>query len=471
MSYTDPNFTIVTSGGCNSFCSFCTDPYKRKAAPDYLDNLKALLHSDYIPDHFHQVSITGGEPTLSPDLKEILEAVSNCGKFDKVVLTTNGAKLVEVLPLIIQHVHFLNVSRHAVGYESNTQIFGTRDIITDEDLVTVCEELHSVGIPVNLNFVYGPQDEPRMTPFYINMMVGYAKALGATSISFRFDQNSNEMGDTFLEKRYAHLPVVVNGACPVCRSHTVMMDDFPVTFKASFAEPSNAINDVFELIYHITGKLTTDWEGNNEFNFARRAKYLNTFDPTAHPPIVNPQAKITPKIKPKHATAKTEPVAGHKREIPIVVPKAQTKLDTQAVEKAKSARNATLVVDNSYAMGGSCGSFGGSCGTASIGEVPVAPKADTGGTCGSLGGSCGSLGGSCGQSESSKSADKTARNKPRAKAAINQEMGGSCGSMVGGGCGANEPVKTVKSDTSSPRFTPRKSYGGSCGFGGSCGVY
>jgi tRNA A37 methylthiotransferase MiaB len=51
MSYDNPNFTVITDGGCNSFCSFCTDPMKRKASPDYLSNfVKVLDHQ--LPDHF-----------------------------------------------------------------------------------------------------------------------------------------------------------------------------------------------------------------------------------------------------------------------------------------------------------------------------------------------------------------------------------------------------------------------------------
>lgn len=468
MSYTDPNFTIVTSGGCNSFCSFCTDPYKRKAAPDYLANLQALLASDYIPAHFHQVSITGGEPTLSPDFQAILEAVTDSGKFDKVVLTTNGAKLVEQLPLVIEHVDFLNVSRHAVGYESNVAIFGTRDIITDDALVEVCAALKTAGIPVNLNFVYGPQDEARMTPFYVNMMVGYAKALGADSISFRFDQNSNEMGDTFLEKRYAHLPVLAHGDCPVCRSHTVRIDGFPVTFKASFAEPSNAINDVFELIYHITGKLTTDWEGQHEFNFARRAQYLSSFDPNHHPAIVNPQAKITPKAQPRRAKRNEPDTTAVAAVTSPVAVKAQV-IDTTALNAAVQRRNnvprvtpldpelvAKTTVDAEYAYGGTCGSFGGTCGSSRHDDV--VKDNSYGGTCGAF------VGGSCG----GPSVSKVVRS---AKSASNMSDGQSDSSISSAQSAVSESKPQTEKKAKRTRASRALSYGGSCGFfGGTCGM-
>ena len=62
MSYDNPNFTIITPGGCNSFCGFCTEPFKQKAAPEYLTNLIEVLNNR-VPAHIRQCSISGGEPT------------------------------------------------------------------------------------------------------------------------------------------------------------------------------------------------------------------------------------------------------------------------------------------------------------------------------------------------------------------------------------------------------------------------
>ena len=46
-----------------------------------------------------------------------------------------------------------------------------------------------------------------------------------------------------------------------------MVSGIPVIFKASFVEPSKTIGAVYELIYHPSGKLTSDWSGENEVDF------------------------------------------------------------------------------------------------------------------------------------------------------------------------------------------------------------
>jgi organic radical activating enzyme len=279
MSYDNPNFTIITPGGCNAFCSFCTDPFKRKASPDYLANLVNVLASG-LPDHFRQVSISGGEPTLSPLLKAILDLLHMSNHFDKVVLTTNGARLKECVPLLKGRIHHLNVSRHAIGEEANAQVFGTSDIISDKDLKAVAFELNKAGIDVNFNFVYDKNSQ--LTVDFVLRYLAYARECGASSVSFRYDQNENSLEPTYLEKLFSDWTAVHQGGCPVCRNHTLLIGGFPVVFKASFAEPSRAIADVYELIYHIDGRLCTDWEATQELTPNDAKSYVADFAREPH---------------------------------------------------------------------------------------------------------------------------------------------------------------------------------------------
>lgn len=381
MSYDNPNFTIITDGGCNSFCNFCTDPMKRKASPDYLSNLIAVL-ADGIPAHFRQVSISGGEPTLSPSLRAILELIKRTPQFEKVVLTTNGARLPELVSFLKTHINHLNVSRHAIGYAENVKIFGTKDIITDDALAQASAELNKAGIDVNLNYVY--TKDSKLTMQYVMDYITYAKSVGATSVSFRYDQNQNSLEPTYLEKLFAEWKIVKQGGCPVCRNHTVLVNGFPVVFKASFAEPSKAIDDVYELIYHITGKLTTDWEGTKVFDKALATKYVTEY-------LADPLKQHA--VKPHEVLAPNSPARGKKR-----APSAHIKVQAP-VTFTRTPVNSSLDV------GGGCGSsFGGGCGSPSVSapvsrvrpnngrNSPVIKIFDAGGGCGSSfgGGGCGS---------------------------------------------------------------------------------
>lgn len=374
MSYDNPNFTIITSGGCNSFCDFCTDAFKRKASEDYIPNLISVL-ADKLPSHFKQCSISGGEPTLSPDLASILTLVHLSKRFEKVVLTTNGARLARYTETIAKYVNHVNVSRHAIGYQANTKVFGTPHIITDEELKDVAFELNKAGVDVNLNHVYTKDSQLDMD--YVLRYLDYARSVGATSVSFRYDQNENSLEPTYLERLFSEWKTIREGSCPVCRNHTVLVGGFPVVFKAAYAEPSKAIADVYELVYHITGKLTTDWEGRDEFTAERQAQYGRAFsqDPFRAHEVVAHAVK-----------APSNPARGQK-----AAPRAVVEIKPAVAE----------------VVGGGCGQ-GGGCGRGSaVAATPV-------------------------KTTSNSSAVAT---KPRAKAATT-DFGGGCGGFgFGGGCG------------------------------------
>jgi organic radical activating enzyme len=374
MSYQDPNFTIITSGGCNSFCSFCTDPYKRKASPDYLKNVEDVLFNR-LPKHFDQISISGGEPTLSPHLTQILGLIKLTNRFRKVVLTTNGAKLKQKIEVIAQGIDHLNVSRHAIGYSANTRVFGTTDIVTDSDLKACALYLNQHGIDVNLNHVYADKDKLDMD--YVLQYIEYAKSVGATSVSFRYDQNENSLKQTYLEALFEDWVRVNEGSCPVCRNHTVLVSGMPVVFKAAYAEPSKAIDDVYELIYGIDGKLTTDWDGKTEFTEARRVAYEAEFakNPNKeHTPAE--MGKTIPKIKPR-----STPFKGSLADVAEV---KNTLPEPYGIHATRPAKPAPVVP---------VADVGGGCGYKAPVPRPAKTKsiADTGGGCGGgmYGGGCG----------------------------------------------------------------------------------
>lgn len=256
------NFTVVLPGGCNAKCSFCPDSMEGKPPTDWLMKLSDALK--LIPDGWTDVSFTGGEPTISPYLEQTLSLVSEY--FSKTVLTTNGLKLLDKIHVIGQYIDFLNISRHGIGLESNQKVFKTKRVPTDIDLaksIAVYKEIY--GGFVNLNHVYLKNDS-HINKEYLVEYVKYAKSLGADSVSFRYDQTENCLDTTELELAFLSYPVVSSGSCPVCRAHTIIVDEIPVTFKASFQEPGSAYEEgLYELIFGTSGKLTTDWSAKNEY--------------------------------------------------------------------------------------------------------------------------------------------------------------------------------------------------------------
>lgn len=252
-----PNFSIICPGGCNSHCSFCTDPMNYKTSVDYLDNLVKALNDKH--SKFDRVSITGGEPTLSPLLTDILVLCRIY--FNKVVFTTNGTKLFKNAHQLTRTIDHLNISRHRIGYDWNVEVFKQKKIIGDEELAEVIPVFLNSGVDVNFNHVYGPNDL-FMSRDYVMRYIDYVRSLGGTSISFRHDQNLNTLDHTKIEKEFLKTNEIVHeGYCEVCRSFSMIIDDMVVVWKSSFANPDKHMNnEVYEYIYHTDGVLRTGWE-------------------------------------------------------------------------------------------------------------------------------------------------------------------------------------------------------------------
>lgn len=250
----EPNFSIIVPGGCNANCSFCfwkeTDIDR-----EYISNLEETI--DSLPEEFKQVSITGGEPCLSPYIEDILKVVWS--RFDKVVFTTNGTGLSPLIYKFQDLVNFVNISRHHWLDHINADIFLTDSIPTNKELKNITRDLNMIGIPANLNCVItdyisnGPE---------VLKMIDFSKSHGFSSIAFRHQHGELDVPE--IEKHFDSWKVVSEGSCPVCRSKTQLIDGFHTTWKSSVAEPAEIVNEVYELIYHPTGLLTQDWEGKQE---------------------------------------------------------------------------------------------------------------------------------------------------------------------------------------------------------------
>lgn len=197
---------------------------------------------------------------------------------------SNGARIMQFKEVIAKTMNHVNISRHAIGYAANVPIFKTKKIIEDGDLKELCSYLNSQGVDVNLNHVY-TKEGPQLTKDYVHNYVAYAKMLGANSVSFRYDQSENSLDETYLEAFFKDFKVVNRGGCPVCRNHTILIDGLQVVFKASFVEPSVTIKDVYELIFHIDGRLCTDWGGKDEFTPKKAVEYKIKHNTETLPPL------------------------------------------------------------------------------------------------------------------------------------------------------------------------------------------
>ena len=96
---------------CNNDCLFCSIP-KKEVSLTYEEICRKI--DRYKKDGFDQVTITGGEPTLHPDLIRIIEYIKKNGMAARLV--TNGTQLTEerIRQLIDAKLNYLTFSVHTL---------------------------------------------------------------------------------------------------------------------------------------------------------------------------------------------------------------------------------------------------------------------------------------------------------------------------------------------------------------------
>jgi len=268
-----PNLSIVLPGGCNADCWFCiyNQNTKQETHPEYITHLEYVL--DNMPEQFHQISITGGEPTISGyfiTLLDILEKRRD--KYTKIVLNTNGTQFSSNnLPKMYNVVDHINLSRHGINEADNQHIFNTGGIPTAKQILRHNTYLNSLGIDVTLNTV---EFTRRDTDKFVRDYIKFAKSVNANAVCFRKEcVDGNDLSPTVNELYFKNYKTVNETRCPVCRTTTKIINGMYVTWKAGILETSvskwnnmvdvNTQDLIYECVFHPNGKLTSDWACNS----------------------------------------------------------------------------------------------------------------------------------------------------------------------------------------------------------------
>ena len=269
-----PNFTIIAPGGCNAKCSFCFwEQEETMDRDDYLVNLANTITS--LPKQFWQVSISGGEPCLSPyisNILQLLDYVKKQGRICKVVLTTNGTGLKELIPEMKGVVDYVNISRHHYYDNKNQEIYGVKTVPSKKEIKELNTLLNQIGIESNMNCVITDHISDTED---VRRMISFAKEHNYSSIAFRHQHGVLEAPE--IERGFDNWVAQYEGECPVCRSKVQLINGMRVAWKSSLAEPKEAFDEdvVYELVHHPGGNVTADWEGEKSFTLHEGVLYSN----------------------------------------------------------------------------------------------------------------------------------------------------------------------------------------------------
>lgn len=257
-----PNLSIVLPGECNVGCKFCTwnsnDHVNLRVHDQYLDRVKYIL--DTIPEHFISISLTGGEPLLSPYLWPVLDIIDKT-RWQRVGLTTNGTHLTtDILDRFSEKLDFLNISRHHYDDNINREIFGSDSIPSTTDLMELNRHSYSLGLPVSYNCVLTKYLLP--TKQEIEKFIKFTFKTNSVHVSFRKIQGpKTTTAPSKHELLYLDDPTYHNNPCPVCRTADTKILNMWVSWKAAVLEPSVHLGYWFEGVIHPTGILSGDWNG------------------------------------------------------------------------------------------------------------------------------------------------------------------------------------------------------------------
>ncbi len=170
-SPTRVNFEITYF--CNLRCNFCYNPEEIRFHGKIKD-IKAILKT--LKEHgVYNVSLSGGEPLLHPQIKDILEYMYKLGL--RIGLVTNGTLISDDLIKLFKKYDFgLGLSIHAGNKELNDKITGVSGSF--EKAIKNIKKLHENRINFSVNFT--------ATKLNYRTLYDYAKLikdLGAKSIT------------------------------------------------------------------------------------------------------------------------------------------------------------------------------------------------------------------------------------------------------------------------------------------------
>ncbi|MBL8625235.1 MAG: radical SAM protein [Myxococcales bacterium] len=134
---------------CNHFCGFCSNP-----ATPYVHDLASMqpLVDDFVRRGYFGVILTGGEPTLHPDLPAIARYATDAGLHVRII--TNGTRLADpayARALAAAGVRLAHVSIYSVRPAVEARLRGHDGTLATA--LAALDSAHAAGLEVNVNCV------------------------------------------------------------------------------------------------------------------------------------------------------------------------------------------------------------------------------------------------------------------------------------------------------------------------------
>lgn len=290
--YKNFNFTIFLDDYCNADCKFCIEQIKTEnnghinKVGKIEDTETYLKRLDYIANKIRpynpSISITGGEPLLSPCFREALRTLKKY-RFRKVVITTNGTNIDKYADDIIDAgVSHVNFSRPSYDMDVCQKIMRFREKQPSmETLMKAVEKLEANGVRTRFNCIIsreGISSLPEMKNY-----LSFVHSTGCRHVVFRELMSFNENESRNIEKAaYAfENRVFMNDLWAVMdndpdfipfsniRGHYYYIEIYKYKDMTVVSERANLkflekyrrenLHYIYEMVFHPNGNLCAGW--------------------------------------------------------------------------------------------------------------------------------------------------------------------------------------------------------------------
>lgn len=201
---------LVMPTFCQAHCEFCFNKLTTNTQQhdwnlfinNMLNSLELLLSN--LNNRKISIDITGNEPTFNiaqfAELMVYLKQfkIKYASKIDKIVLTTNGFHLFECIEYMTNVVDIVNVSLHNASYKIRQELFKTKYIPSNNDLIIINDKLHSNNIKSTSVAVFNKDCNFK---YIVEQFVNFSKETGFFDTRIRIDfttedNNVKKMFDT-----------------------------------------------------------------------------------------------------------------------------------------------------------------------------------------------------------------------------------------------------------------------------------
>lgn len=295
--YRNFNFTIFIDDYCNADCRFCIEQIKTENTgriikcgkitdvDKYIDRLDKVLEA--IRPYNPSVSVTGGEPLISPAFSGVMKLLKKY-KFRKTVITTNGTDILkhmgEIIDAGISHVNF---SRPHYDEKIVQHIMRFRESMTSfEELKTAIAYLEKNQVRTRFNCIIGKDGIDSVEE--MKRYMDYIETLGCNHVVFREMMSFNEKASKNVEKReyFSSNRILMNDLWKVIdadedfqpfnsvRGHYYYIEMYNYKNISMVSERANLkclederiknMSYIYEMVFHPNGNLCAEWDENQD---------------------------------------------------------------------------------------------------------------------------------------------------------------------------------------------------------------